>query len=77
MSPKKERQDLVRANQELLEYREDSVMETSSMLPPEHAEGASGGAEEGVLSPTGIAVNPEGASRAQSDDIESPRSPNE
>lgn len=34
-SPKKERQDMVRANQELLEYREDSVLETSSMLPPE------------------------------------------
>lgn len=32
-SPKKERQDMVRANQELLEYREDSVMDSSSILP--------------------------------------------
>ena len=76
-SPKKERQDLVQANQELLEYREESVMETSSIVSPEYADEANRGAEAGLLSPASITVNPDGDSRAQSEENESPRSPNE
>lgn len=68
---------MVRANQELLEYREDSILETSSMLPPEQAERTHSGGEEGALSPKGMAQNPNGTSRGQSEENESPRSPNE
>jgi hypothetical protein len=46
---------MVRANQELLEYREDSARETSSLLPPEQAERTNSGGEEGTLSPEGMA----------------------
>ena len=75
MSPKKERQDLVLANQELLEYREDSVMETTSIVPPELAEEGNDSVEAGLM--PRVYNNPDGNSRAQSEENESPRSPNE